>query len=150
MKLFENEAVFFVESGRRARKLAADVSNPAGGILAVSNTDRGDGAWTLDMCGDPDKAWVGRAFELIGPTREVKDGNLSRAFPFVVDGGRGRAVVLVEDIMDVTRMLRAAGARTAIVLPNALEALADANATVDNYRVAIERHDAEIRNAKAK
>jgi hypothetical protein len=148
MTLFDNEAVYFVESGRRTRKLAADVSDPAGGILAVSNTDRGDGAWTLDMCGDPDKAWVGRAFELISPTREVKDGNLSRAFPYVVDGGRGRAVVLVEDIMDAPRILRAAGASMAIVLPLALEALADAKATVDNYRVAIERHDAEIRNAK--
>lgn len=148
MNLFDKEAVYFVESGRRARQLAADVSDPAGGILAVSNTDRGDGAWTLDMCGDPDKAWVGRAFELVGPTREVKDGNLSRDFPFVVDGGRGRAVVLVEDIMDVPRMLRAAGASTTTVLAIALETLADANATVDNYRVAIERHDPEIRNAK--
>jgi hypothetical protein len=44
MKLFDNEAVFFVEAGRRARKLAVEVSDPAGGVLAVSNTDRGDGA----------------------------------------------------------------------------------------------------------
>jgi hypothetical protein len=93
---------------------------------------------------------VGRAIELIGPTREVKDGNLSRTFPYVVDGRCGRAVVLVEDIMDVPRMLRTAGASMTTVLAIALETLAEANATVDNYRVAIERHDAELRNDKAK
>jgi hypothetical protein len=149
MGLFDNEALYFVESGRRARKLAADVSDPAGGVLAVSNTDRGDGAWTLDMCGDPDKAWIGRALELTSPTREVRDGELSLAFPYLVDGGCGRAVVLVEDIMDVPRMLRVAGASMKTVLASALATLADAKATVDNYRVAIERHDAEIRDAKA-
>lgn len=150
MGLFDNEVVYFVESGRRTRKLAADVSDPAGGVLAVSNTDRGDGAWTLDMCGDPDKAWVGRALELTSPTREVKDGDLSQAFPYLVDGGRGRAVVLVEDIMDVPRVLRSAGASMTTVIAIALESLADAKATVDNYRVAIERHDAEMRNASSK
>jgi len=149
MKMFDNQAVYFIESGGRARELAADVSDPAGGILAVSNTDRGDGAWILDMSGDPDKALVGRALELTSPTREVKDGNLSQTFPYLVDGGRGRAVVLVEDIRDVPRMLRAAGASAATVLSSALEELADAKATLDYYRVAIERHDAEFWNAKA-
>lgn len=143
--MFDNEVVYFVESGKRARKLAADVSDPAGGVLTVSNTDRGDGAWTLDMSGDADKAWVGRALELTSPTREVKDGNLSEAFPYLVDGGRGRAVVLVQDIMDVPRVLRSAGASMTTVIANSLERLADAMATVDNYRIAIDRHDAELR-----
>lgn len=150
MGLFDDEAVYCVESGKRARKLTADVSDPAGGVLAVSNTDRGDGAWTLDMSGDPDQAWIGRALELTNPTREVKDGNLSKAFPYLVDGGRGRAVVLVEDIMDVPRVLRAAGASMTTVMANTLETLADSMATVDNYRVATQWHDAELRHAKTK
>ena len=121
MGLFDQERVFIKESGRRARRLAADVSDPAGGVLAVTNTDRGDGYWTLDVVGDPDKAWVGRSFEFT--TREVNGGDLAAAFPFVVDGGRGRAVVLVEDLADVPQVLRAAGASATTVLRLALEVL---------------------------
>jgi hypothetical protein len=65
---------------------AADVSDPAGGVIDVTDTDRGDGYWTLDGVGDPDKAWVGRSVEFT--TREVDGGDLATAFPFVVEGGR--------------------------------------------------------------
>ena len=146
MGLFDNDAVYFVESGKRARKLAADTSDPAGAVVAVSNTDRGDGAWILDMTGDPDNASVGRACELNGQTREVKDGNLAQAFPYMVDGGRGRAVMLIEDVADVPRVLRWAGADMTTVLTQALEGLAYANQMLGNYRTADAARHAAKRN----
>jgi hypothetical protein len=149
MALFDKEAVFIVEHGRRARRLAADVSDPASCIVAVSNTVRGDGVWMLDVIGDPNKAWVGRAWELNGPTREVKDGNLSRAFPYMVDGGRGRGLVLVEEVADVHRMLRSAGADMTLVFTLAIEELCTANAELDVYRNDDMLRDAAKRSAKS-
>lgn len=146
MGLFDNEGVFFVESGKRALKLAAEMGEPEyGGLIAISSTDRGDGVWVFDMTGDTDKAWIGRgnACDLIGPADD-EDESLSRAFPFVVFQHRSWVAVLVEDAADLPRVLRSAGADRDKVLTLNLEALARANAMLDDYRIA-----ARLRRAPA-
>lgn len=123
--MFENDEVFVVQQGKRARRIEADVRDPSGGIVAIRDALLRDGTWSAVLgVGDPGETGIGFVFEPSSYTPLVQNAMLSDAFPFVVDGGRGRGIVLVEDIRDVPRILRAAGAGMDAVAISAIETLA--------------------------
>ena len=101
------ESVFVIERGKTAERIGAEMRNPGGRVVTLSDPDRGDGGWALDMTGDGSSVWFARAVPLDDETLGIHTGALALAFRYMVLHEVSDRTVLVEDPGDLPVVLEA-------------------------------------------